>query len=133
MEQISLYTESEQVARGVASCLRVLSNHIYEYKKGVRRMVLYTFNSRYQQAVTERLEHQGIKYLVSPLANDRVNLFFGRKECLDVISQIVVKPLNKLTPEEDFILGALLGYDICMQCERYCDRKQRKSATDLTA
>ena len=25
-------------------------------------------------------------------------------------------------PEEDFILGALLGYDICMQCERFCKR-----------
>ncbi|WP_347153469.1 DUF2023 family protein, partial [Phocaeicola vulgatus] len=22
-----------------------------------------------------------------------------------------------------FILGAMLGYDICVQCKRYCDRK----------
>lgn len=29
-----------------------------------------------------------------------------------------------LTPEEDFILGAMLGYDICAQCERYCKRKK---------
>ena len=28
-----------------------------------------------------------------------------------------------LTPEEDFILGAMLGYDICQQCKRYCNKK----------
>ena len=32
------------------------------------------------------------------------------------------RPLQLLSPEEDFILGALLGYDICMQCERFCKR-----------
>ena len=26
--------------------LKVLMNHIYEYKKGVRRMVLFTFNKK---------------------------------------------------------------------------------------
>ena len=35
----------------------------------------------------------------------------------------VDKPLNKLTPEEDFMLGIMLGYDISMQCERYCKPK----------
>ena len=104
--------------------MRVLMNYIYEYKKGVRRMVLYTFNKKYEQFAVERLKRQGIDFLVTPLGNDRVNLFFGRKECLDAIRVIVVKPLSQLTPEEDFILGALLGYDICMQCERYCGRKQ---------
>ena len=29
--------------------MRVLTNYIYEYKKGVRRMVLYTFNKRYER------------------------------------------------------------------------------------
>ena len=38
---------------------------------------------------------------------------------------MVDKPLNQLTPEEDFILGAMLGYDICAQCERYCARKNK--------
>ena len=71
--------------------LKVLMNHIYEYKKGVRRL----------------------------------NLFFGKKECLDAIRMIVTKPLCQLTPEEDFILGAMLGYDICAQCERYCERKKK--------
>ena len=38
---------------------------------------------------------------------------------------MITKPLNQLTPEEDFILGAMLGYDIRVQCERYCERKCR--------
>ena len=41
------------------------------------------------------------------------------------IRLIVTRPLNQLTPEEDFILGAMLGYDICAQCERYCKRKSK--------
>lgn len=108
--------------------MKVLMNHIYEYKKGVRRMVLFTFNKRYEKVALERLEHQGISYIVQPVGNDRLNLFFGRKECLDAIKLMVTRPLNQLTPEEDFILGAMLGYDICAQCERYCERKERFEA-----
>ena len=28
--------------------MKVLMNHIYEYQKGVRRMVLFTFNQKYE-------------------------------------------------------------------------------------
>ena len=80
--------------------LKVLMNHIYEYKKGVRRMVLFTFNKKYESFAITRLERQNIR-------------------------MIVTKPLCQLSPEEDFILGAMLGYDICAQCERYCERKKK--------
>lgn len=105
--------------------MKVLMNHIYEFKKGVRRMVLFTFNKRYEDYAVKRLEHQNISYVIQPVGNDRLNLYFGRKECLDVIRHMVKRPLNQLSPEEDFILGAMLGYDICVQCERYCERKCR--------
>lgn len=105
--------------------MKVLMNHIYAYKKGVRRMVLYTFNQKYEQEVRRRLEHQGINYIIKPVGNHRLNLFFGREECLEAIRLMVSRPLNELSPEEDFILGAMLGYDICAQCERYCERKGR--------
>ena len=36
-------------AEVIPSDLRVLSEQIYQYKKGVRKMVLYTFPERYQQ------------------------------------------------------------------------------------
>lgn len=105
--------------------MKVLMNHIYEYQKGVRSMVLFTFNKRYEEFATTRLRHQNIGYILQPVGNDRMNLFFGRKECLDAIRLMVNRPLNQLSPEEDFILGAMLGYDICAQCERYCARKCR--------
>lgn len=105
--------------------MKVLMNHIYEYKKGVRSMVLFTFNKRYESYATSRLRRQNISYILQPVGNDRINLFFGRKECLDAIRLMVTRPLNQLSPEEDFILGVMLGYDICAQCERYCERKCR--------
>ena len=110
-------------AEVIPSDLRVLSEQIYQYKKGVRKMVLYTFPERYRQQALDKLEGQGIDYFVQPVGNSRINLFFGRKECMDTIRKFIHQPLNELTPEEDFILGTLLGYDICSQCERYCKRK----------
>lgn len=107
--------------------MKVLVNHIYEFKKGVRRMVLFTFNKRYEQFAVTRLQHQNISYVIQPVGNDRLNLFFGKKECLDAIRLMITKPLCQLTPEEDFILGAMLGYDICAQCKRYCERKSRQT------
>ena len=107
--------------------MKVLVNHIYEFKKGVRRMVLFTFNKRYEQFAVTRLQHQNISYVIQPVGNDRLNLFFGKKECLDAIRLMITKHLCQLTPEEDFILGAMLGYDICAQCERYCERKSRQT------
>lgn len=98
--------------------LKVLMNHIYEYQKGVRRMVLFTFNKKYEAFARTRLECQHIEYVIQPVGNDRLNLFFGKRECLDAIRMIVTKPLCQLSSEEDFILGAMLGYDICAQCER---------------
>ena len=103
--------------------MRVLNNHIYEYQKGVRQMILYTLNRRYADQAIQRLERQHIPYILQPAGADTVNLFFGRRECLDAIRLVVTRPLNELSPEEDFMLGALLGYDIRMQCERYCQRK----------
>ena len=108
----------------VPSEIRVLMNHIYEYKKGVRRMILFTCPRRFEQQACRRLESQSIDYVVQPAGSDNVNVYFGRRECLDAIRLFVTRPLHELTPEEDFILGAMLGYDICVQCERYCARKQ---------
>ena len=110
--------------------MKVLMNHIYEYKKGVRQMVLFTMNKRYETLALQRLDHQNIPYVLQPAGKNTVNLYFGRRECLEAIRLIVTRPLNELTPEEDFILGAMLGYDICAQCERYCERKCRTQKTE---
>ena len=103
--------------------LKVLMNHIYEYQKGVRQMILFTCSKEYEPFVTQRLERQNISFVVQPAGKSNLNFYFGRKECLNAIRLIVTRPLNVLSPEEDFILGAMLGYDLCAQCERYCERK----------
>ena len=108
--------------------MKVLMNHIYEYKKGVRQMVLYTFNKKYEDFAVSRLKNQNIDYIIQPVGNNCLNLFFGREACIDAVKLMVTKPLNQLSPEEDFILGAMLGYDIRLQCERYCQRKCRKNS-----
>ena len=104
--------------------LKVFLNHIYEFKKGVRQMVLYTTNRKYEDFAVKRLTSQKIKYIIQPIDDTRINVFFGRSECIKAVSMMINRPLNELTPEEDFILGALLGYDICGQCKRYCSRKK---------
>lgn len=104
--------------------LKVFLNHVYEYKKGVHRMVLYTVNRKYESFAVARLQSQSIDFLIQPASETCINLFFGRPECIQAIRHLTNRPLNLLSPEEDFILGAMLGYDICVQCERYCKRKK---------
>lgn len=108
--------------------LKVFLNHIYELKKGVRSMALYTTRKCFGEAAVRRLESQGIRYAIQPVSSGRINIYFGRPECIEAIGLLVRRPLNQLTPEEDFMLGALLGYDICGQCRRYCERKTRSEA-----
>ena len=113
-------TELQTNQTVLPSEIRVLMNHIYEYKKGVRRMILFTCNRRFEQQACRRLCNQSIDYVLQPAGKDN--------ECLDAIRLFVTRPLNELSPEEDFILGAMLGYDICAQCERYCERCKKRKA-----
>ena len=105
--------------------LKVFLNHVYEFQKGVRQMVLYTVNRKYEAFAVARLEKQNIAYLIQPIDGKKINLFFGKPECIHAVRCMVTRPLNQLTPEEDFILGTMLGYDIRAQCKRYCSRKER--------
>lgn len=105
--------------------LRVFLHHIYEYEKGVRRMVLCTLRDEERAFACERLAQKHIDYLVQPTpGQQRVNIFFGHPDCIRAVSLFAEgRPLNSLSAEEDFIIGALLGYDVCVQCKRYCRRK----------
>ncbi len=106
--------------------LKVFLNHVYEYKKGVRQMVLYTMNRKYEDFAVRRLRRQGIAFFMQPAGKNSVNLFFGKVECIEAIRHLVDCPLYELSPEKDFILGAMLGYNICEQCKRYCSQKERQ-------
>ncbi len=105
--------------------MKVFSNHVYELNKGIRHLALYTIPKKFEQITTRRLKSQGIDYIIQPVSDDKINLFFGRKECINAIKMIATRPLNQLTPEEDFILGTLLGYDLRDQCVRFCKLKEK--------
>ncbi|NLF41588.1 MAG: DUF2023 family protein, partial [Bacteroidales bacterium] len=53
-------------------------------------------------------------------------VFFGAKDCVEVVKTFVQKKLNELTPEQDFMLGIMLGYDRLKQCGRYLTQKNKK-------
>ncbi len=105
--------------------MSVFLNHIYEFRKGVRNMVLMTMSTCFQDFAIKRLESNHIPYHVQEVCAEKINLYFGKKECMEAIRYIASKPVNQLSPEEDFILGSLLGYDLCQECERYCSRKEK--------
>lgn len=104
--------------------LKLFMHQIYEYRKGVRPLVLCTMCNDCAQIMCKRLDEQGIPYIEQPVSSNKVNLYFGKKACLDVVRTFVHKPMHVLTPAEDFMLGAMLGYDITVQCERFCKRSE---------
>ncbi len=103
--------------------MKVFCHHIYEYKKGLRNLILHTMASSDVPLAIKKLEANAIQYLVQPVTDNKVNVFFGAKECVEVIKCFCHKRLNELSPEEDFILGTLLGYNQVIQCARYLKRK----------
>ena len=86
--------------------IRIFLNHIYEFKKGVRNMVLYTMSREHEEFAIRRLKNQKISYMIQEVGTNKINLFFGKPECMEAI------------------LGAMLGYDLCQQCKRYCNKKE---------
>lgn len=108
--------------------LQVFCHHIYEYKKGLRNLVLSTEKASNKDIIEKRLKRENIPYAIHEIAENKINVYFGNQACIDVV-ETFDKRLNKLTPEQDFILGMMLGYDRLQQCERYL--KMRKNGTKL--
>jgi hypothetical protein len=102
--------------------LRVFHHHIYEYKKGLRNLILYTGHSADRSQIEERLAREGIAFLVREVGDSRINVFFGAPVCVQVVRSFGVKSLAQFSDGEDFMLGVMLGYDRLKQCERYLRR-----------
>jgi len=49
----------------------------------VRHMVLFTCNKKHSEMAIQRLESQGIPYLLQPAGRQNLNVYFGRRECLE--------------------------------------------------
>ncbi|MBP7212021.1 DUF2023 family protein [bacterium] len=95
---------------------------IYEYQKELRDLILYTCSNELAERMKINLEKQGIKYLIYPVTKEKINIFFGAPECLQIVKNFSSSNLSKLTPAEDFILGIMLGYGKAQQYERYLTR-----------
>lgn len=110
--------------------MKVFSHHIYEYRKGLRNLILHTMDAEFRPRVEARLRRLGIDYLIYDLPPGRMNLFFGAPECIAVLRRIDKNSLADYSPEEDFILGTMLGYDRLQQCHRYLKRSDIDQAAE---
>lgn len=122
--------------------LQVFSHHIYEYKKGLRNLILTTERERDRAVIVSRLESEkkniktaakkygsnivDLDYYIQSVNNDKINVFFGNPQSIAVIKSFGDKSLIEYTPEQDFILGTLLGYDKIQQCFRYLKKLAEK-------
>ena len=103
--------------------MQILMHHIYEYKKGIRNMVLHTMKSEETHKAKTLLQNRGIIFYIQQVNERKINVFFGNTVCVNVIKSIGDKSLKDYTPEEDFILGTMLGYSRLQQCKRYVTQK----------
>jgi len=102
--------------------MAVFVHHCYELRRGLRNLILHTAPTRHRERMRAQLEQLGAAYHFVELGAKRVNLFFGHQPQVAIIKSFGDKSLAEYTPEEDFILGTMLGYDDLQQCERYLVR-----------
>lgn len=107
--------------------MEVFVHHIYEYEKGIRNLVLHTTSIENEGEVKRKLRARNIAHKIYRLKNGNINIFFGAKECIDVVESIGKNNLNEYSAEEDFMLGIMLGYDRRRQCERYLKYKGKNT------
>lgn len=111
--------------------MKVFCHHVYEYKKGLRNLVLHTTRAEHREAIEAKLQAEGIAHLVYPLGNGSINVFFGNSLCIEVLRRTDAGNLARLSDEEDFLLGIMLGYDRLQQCARYLKRRNREAVEEL--
>lgn len=88
-------------------------------------MVLHTMNAQEKDKAESVLSKKGIPFYTQTVSKRKINIFFGNKTCVDVVKSFGDKSLKEHSPEEDFILGIMLGYDRDKQCKRYLKRKDK--------
>ena len=106
--------------------MKVFNHHVYEYRKGLRNLILYTTCADDMEIIKKRLERIKIEYEIYKLGTNKINVFFGSTDCIEIIKSINKLNLNEYTPEEDFILGTMLGYCRKQQCIRYLKLKSKQ-------
>lgn len=109
----------------------VFNHHLYEYEKGLRNLILHTCELSKVEEMIFKLKRKKIQYEIYKIKNNRINLFFGSDNCMNVVRTLNVQDLSNNNDEEDFILGIMLGYDREKQCIRYLNRKNKDVVHEL--
>ena len=113
--------------------MQILLHHIYEYKKGLRNLVLHTMSKNEQHLAEGLLNRKKIHYRIQDVNTRKINVFFGKEQCVEIVKSFSNKSLSDFSDEEDFILGIMLGYDRTQQCDRYIKRKQTRTSIRKSA
>lgn len=108
--------------------IRILTHHIYEYKKGLRLLALHTIAASERKEAERILGRREIPYFIQEVSSQKINIFMGDANCIKTIQSFGKESLNQYTPEQDFMLGIMLGYDRKQQFERYLDFTRKKEA-----
>jgi hypothetical protein len=95
----------------------------YEIDRGVRALALHTGSRKELPELTAWIQSMNLDYIAVSIGGEQSNLFFGRPECIQALRRFSTLKLNEMSEEEDFMLGVMLGYDLCRQCARYDRRK----------
>lgn len=110
---------------------RIFNHNLYEYRRGVRCLFMMTMSADELFHVVGRLCRECIAHYVHDVNRKKVNVFFGNAAFVETTRTVVNKPLTALSPEEDFMLGTLLGYDREQQCRRFLARRGEVAAEAL--
>ena len=105
-----------------ASLMRIVNHHLYELSKGIRPLSMLTMTVAGSAPVVTRLMSKGVAHYVHRACPTKVNVVFGQPAAVAAVRRFLTVPLCKLSPEHDFMLGILLGYDREKQCVRYLER-----------
>jgi hypothetical protein len=102
--------------------IRVFNHHLYELSRGIRPLSMLTMTKAASVFVEARLVREGVAYYVHEACPTKLNVVFGRPAAVEAARRFLTRPLCDLSPEHDFMLGILLGYDREQQCVRYLER-----------
>ena len=105
-----------------AGLTRLFNHQLYELSKGIRPLSMLTVTKPECDPVVRRLMRDGVAYYLHEACATKVSVLFGRPAAVAAARRFLTKSLCKLSPEHDFMLGILLGYDREQQCVRYIER-----------
>jgi len=57
--------------------VKVFVHHIYEYRKGLRKLILHTAKARCKREIVKILKSKKLNHLIWPVNGQGINVIFG--------------------------------------------------------